>query len=855
MRQPRQRAVVLSSSDHEPDEQSPQNSPQSRSKSSSAKSKPKTRSQPPRQKSKTLKPTRTSQSETQNAKPKTIQSFFQNAAAQKRRPKLSPTIEKEQEDGLEDCEDTIQDDSLDEGAPPALKPSGQTSVTARAARKRSRDTSLGFGDGDGTDAPLSGSQKFLKSVSGQRRSTPVQESTPDVNVCHKPWVDRFRPANLDELAVHKKKVADVKLWLTNVFARRERKRLLVLKGAAGTGKTTTLNLLAKEMGFAINEWRNPVGSDFSSSTFVSLAAQFEDFMGRSGKFGSLSFDTEGPTKSISLPQVTSNQLVLIEEFPNTFARSSDALQSFRSAIEQFLSSSVPSLASAFTRSKDDGSAPIPVVMIISETLLSATASAADSFTAYRLLGPSIMNHQGTTVIEFNPVAPTFIAKALKLALTKEAQASKRTTAPGPLVLKRLSDIGDVRSAVSALEFLCLRGDEAGDWSSTIKPRKGKKGAGEIPLTKMEQDSLAMISQRESTLGIFHAVGKVVYNKRDGPSQLPQPPTHLPQHRRPKQSEVDVDALIDELGTNIQTYVAALHENYALSCCGPSEEETLDSLNDCIDVLSDADILCPDRFSVNGATRRSYQGIGTDSLRQDEMSFEIAVRGLLFSLPSPVKRPRIENFTSNRFAGGAQNQMFYPTSSRLWRVQEELEGLLEHTIKIAQEEGLMATKTLTADESTRGLISGPETPVAHPASDRQMNSSVLGVSGSMRREMLLERLPYMAKMLQTNQRQTPASRPKLRQDFEKVTSFSSVGLGPNMQSGADEEDSLDDWAAKLGTNTQSVFPSRGSKPFVAKGAAEAKAQQRQGSRGASATEVSEVGIADLVLVDDDIEDVE
>ncbi|KAK8181488.1 hypothetical protein BC567DRAFT_223291 [Phyllosticta citribraziliensis] len=372
---------------------------------------------------------------------------------------------------------------------------------------------------------------------------------------------------------------------------------------------------------------------------------------------------------------------------------------------------------------------------------------------------------------------------------------------------------------------------------------------------MEQDSLAMISQRESTLGIFHAVGKVVYNKREGPSQLPQPPTHLPQHRRPKQSEVAVDALIDELGTNIQTYVAALHENYALSCCGPSEEETLDSLNDCIDVLSDADILCPDRFSANGATRRAYQGVGTDTLRQDEMSFEIAVRGLLFSLPSPVKRPRIDNFTANRFAGGAQNQMFYPTSSRLWRVQEELEGLLENTIKIAQEEGLMATKTLTAGEFTRGLISGPETPVAHPESDRQMNSSVLGVSGSMRREMLLERLPYMAKMLQTNQRQTPASRPKLREDLEKVTSFSSVGLGPNMQSGADEEDGLDDWAAKHGTNTQSVFPSRRSKPFVAKGAAEAKAQQRQGLRGASATEVSEVGIADLVLVDDDIEDFE
>ncbi|KAK7520063.1 cell cycle checkpoint protein RAD17 [Phyllosticta citriasiana] len=854
MRQPRQRAVVLSSSDYEPEEPSPQPSPPSRRKASGVNTKPKTRSQPSRQNpSKSSKPTQTSQS-AQTAKPKTIQTFFQNAA-QIQRPKPSPPLEQEQANDWEVGEDTIQDDSLDEDASSAVKPSSQTSVTARAARKRSRDTSQGFGEGD-TDAPLSSSQKFFKSFSGQRRSTPVRESRSGLNIDHKPWVDRFRPENLDELAVHKKKVADVKLWLTNVFAKRERKRLLVLKGAAGTGKTTTLNLLSREIGFAINEWRNPVGSDFSSSTFVSLAAQFEDFMSRSGKFGCLSFDTEGPNKSMSLPQVSGNQLVLIEEFPNTFARSSVALQSFRSAIEQFLSSSVPS-ASVFTRSKDDGSAPIPVIMIISETLLSATASAADSFTAHRLLGPNIMNHQGTTVIEFNPVAPTYIAKALKLVLNKEAQVSKRMSAPGPLVLQKLSEIGDVRSAVSALEFLCLRGDEGGDWSSTIKPRKGKKGAIEKPLTKMEQDSLAMISQRESTLGIFHAVGKVVYNKREQPSILPQPPNHRPQHQRPKQPEVDLDALIDELGTDIQTYVAALHENYALSCCGPSEEETLDSLNDCIDVLSDADILCPNRFSEIGATRRTYQGAGTDSLRQEEMSFEIAVRGLLFSLPSPVKRPRIDNLAGTRFAGGAQNQMFYPTSSRLWRVQEELEGLLEHVIKIAKEEGLMATKTLTADKPGDGLISGPETLVAHPANDRQVNSSVLGVSGSMKREMLLERLPFMAQMLQKNKSRMSNIHSKLTQDLEKVTSFSGVGLRPNIQSEADEEDAFDGRVATHGTNAQSVLPSRGSKPLTAKGsaAAEAKMQQREGARAARTTEGSDMGIADLVLADDDIEDFE
>lgn len=36
----------------------------------------------------------------------------------------------------------------------------------------------------------------------------------------------------------------------------------------------------------------------------------------------------------------------------------------------------------------------------------------------------------------------------------------------------------------------------------------------IAMTRGEEKSLELISQRESSLGIFHAVGKVVYNKRD-----------------------------------------------------------------------------------------------------------------------------------------------------------------------------------------------------------------------------------------------------------------------------------------------------------------------------------------------------
>lgn len=41
-------------------------------------------------------------------------------------------------------------------------------------------------------------------------------------------------------------------------------RILVLTGPAGTAKTTTIRVLAREMGFEILEWRNAM--DESSST-------------------------------------------------------------------------------------------------------------------------------------------------------------------------------------------------------------------------------------------------------------------------------------------------------------------------------------------------------------------------------------------------------------------------------------------------------------------------------------------------------------------------------------------------------------------------------------------------------------
>jgi cell cycle checkpoint protein len=169
-----------------------------------------------------------------------------------------------------------------------------------------------------------------------------------------------------------------------------------------------------------------------------------------------------------------------------------------------------------------------------------------------------------------------------------------------------------------------------------------------PLT---HNRLEQVTQRESYLSIFHAVGKVVYNKRYGddvndPYQPPLPEPPLPHQRYHRRASVSPPhKILAELTTEIPTFIAALHQNYVLSCSAGEE------INNCIDALSDADLLLPQDQWDEAA------------IRQEEMAFEYAVRGLHLGLPSPVRRAPHDV------------KLFYPSSCKLWRKTEENEGII------------------------------------------------------------------------------------------------------------------------------------------------------------------------------------
>ncbi|KAM3415504.1 Checkpoint protein rad17 [Cercospora zeina] len=767
-----------------------------------------------------------------NSAGRPIHSFF-NAATQKQQGSQYPASPGKLaafHDEIEAIEDDPDEDKVNAESSQATLSRG--SSTALAARKRK------IGSAASVENPPTFSQhasrKFRKALNGDRAPVLAKATSSQL-----PWTERFAPSDLSELAVHKRKVADVRAWL-NSFYQGRRQSVLVLKGAAGSGKTTTLRLLCKDIGIELIEWKARAAFEAAADTFANYATEFSEFVARAGKVRGLTFsngiaaDTEAGMGSLQprdITSITRQQALLVEEFPNTFSKTSGTLQSFRTALAQYMMSTVPA-----------DTLPIPIIMVISETLLSTNTASADSFTAHRLLGQELVANPHIKTIEFNPIAPTFLTKALELIVIKEARVSGRRKTPGAEILKHLAETGDIRSAITSLEFLCVRGDE-GDWSSKVAFTKPKHSRASAPATEAEREALKLISNRESSLGLFHSVGKVVYNKRVEPlnaSPVPQPPPWLSQSSRLKVTETDANTLIDELGTDTSTFIAALHENYALSCAAPTAEQRLDSLLGCMESLSDSDLLSLDRFSMG---TRAFSGSSIDTLRQDEMCFQVAVRGLLFSLPYPVHR--------SEAPGGKRSdayRMFYPASLRVWRKREEVETSLDVVI----DKLLLGPvdKVATSNSGTgvakwkRGNIVEQSQDQSDPFGARE---GAPKLSAQAKVEVLLERLPYMAHIL--GSARNSSRQHELRDQIRSITRIDGASL-PDDDDDADFPDSgeaeahAEQWSTDrpdTDVKASSTMPSQARTPRK-------PSIMFQGIKSPVETRVQS-----LLLEDDDIED--
>jgi cell cycle checkpoint protein len=151
---------------------------------------------------------------------KSLHAFFGRASEEQRwnRRVDKPTAEV---DDVENGDAIEDDDSLDEAFLQLAE--AQEDVKFQLDRRKDPATVTSNASATVRSSLLASNHKFVKPplLNSTNNGLKVDRDNDSNTHLHRPWADRYGPTNLEELAVHKKKVADVHKWLGEVLNGRD----------------------------------------------------------------------------------------------------------------------------------------------------------------------------------------------------------------------------------------------------------------------------------------------------------------------------------------------------------------------------------------------------------------------------------------------------------------------------------------------------------------------------------------------------------------------------------------------------------------------------------------------------------
>ena len=426
--------------------------------------------------------------------------------------------------------------------------------------------------------------------------------------------EKYAPQTVAELTVPPKKLEALSAWLCDDGL----PRTLLLEGPTGCAKSSVVRVLATERGYEVHEWTPPtptlwsehthLASSFTEVEYSSKVDEFVAFIARATKYAPLSFlmkSTEQQTKK--------KTVLLIRDIPSSDeAGRVRVLQSLRA------------LACA---------SQTPCCVILTEQQNDSGARGGDIVNREVR---AVMENAGAICVNLNSVTSAAMTKAV----VRVCEAEGFDISQFDIQALVNAAHGDVRSAMQTLEFWCY-GKQISHESVAQKAKvKRKREPKQAPTA--EATARAHVSSRDQALGLFHALGKFLYNKRSddvsehvpGQSSSPLCENLNDALKRPPMT-YNPEEVLSRAAIGSETATAFLFENYPDFMSASS----LDTLALGVRYMSDAMSMARSSASIyHGSTRiraRDDLSGGDDSSVDPTMLGElcagsVAARGVLFS---------------------------------------------------------------------------------------------------------------------------------------------------------------------------------------------------------------------------------